>query len=76
MSRMTVGRHYLLRKPAGPSAPKLFFDTRIVPLATNIAGELEVLLDRTATRTGIRPVVILAGAAGIASVVLYRLLRR
>ena len=73
---MTVGRHYLLRKPVGPSAPKLFFDTRIVPLATNIAGSLELLLDRAARRTGVRPVLILAGGAGFASFVLYRLLRR
>ncbi|KAB0682082.1 hypothetical protein [Aureimonas leprariae] len=73
---MTVGRHYLLKKSTGPSAPKLFFDTQIVPLATNMAGGLELLLDRAARRAGVRPVLILAGSAGIVSFVLYRLLRR
>ncbi len=71
-----VGRDYMLRKPSGPSAPKLFFDTQVVPMATNAAGRLEVLLDRSAERTGIRPSVLLAGMAGLTSLVLFRLWRR
>ncbi len=70
-----VGRDYMLKKPSGPSAPKLFFDTQIVPLATNAAGGLEVLLDRAAVRTGVRSSVILAGVAGLTSLALFRFWR-
>lgn len=71
-----IGRDYMLKKPAGPSAPKLFLDTRVVPLAVNAAGRLEEALDRASVRTGVRPSVILAGVAGAVSFVLFRLLRR
>jgi hypothetical protein len=53
----------------------MFLDTRVVPLAVNIAGELEVALDRASVRTGIRPAVILAGVTGVVTLVLFRLLR-
>jgi hypothetical protein len=72
---MIIGRDYLLKKPPGPLAPKLFLDTKIVPLAVNTAGGLEVALDRASVRTGIRPAVILAGITGIVSLALFRLLR-
>ncbi|MBP0493677.1 hypothetical protein [Roseomonas indoligenes] len=70
---MTIGRDYLLRKPAGPSAPKLFLDTQVVPAAVNVAGSLEVALDRASVRTGIRPSVILAGVTGVISLALFRI---
>ena len=73
---MTVGRDYMLKKPAGPSAPKLFLDTQLVPLAVNLAGGVEVAVDRLAVRTGVRPSVVVAGFAGLLSFVLFRLLRR
>ncbi|ACB25718.1 hypothetical protein SR39_18980 [Methylobacterium radiotolerans] len=73
---MAVGRDYLLRKPSGPSNPKLFLDTQVVPLAVNIAGSLEVALDRAAARTGVRPALILAGATGLIGLGLVRLLTR
>lgn len=72
---MIISRDYLLTKPSGPSAPKLFFDTQVVPLAANIAGGLEVALDRAATRTGVRPAVILAGATGLIGFGLFQLIR-
>lgn len=72
---MSVGRDYLLKKPAGPSSPKLFLDTTVVPMAVNLLGGMEVALDRAAVRTGVRPSVILAGATGALSLVLYYLLR-
>ena len=72
---MVIGRDYLLEKPSGPSAPKLFLDTQVVPLAVNIAGGLEVALDRAAARTGLRPAVILTGVVGLASLALVRVLR-
>ncbi len=64
----------LLKKPSGPSAPKLFLDTQVVPLAANLAGAVEVALDRAAARTGVRPAVILAGATGLIGLGLFRLL--
>lgn len=73
---MAVGRDYLLKKPSGPSGPKLFLDTQVVPLAANIAGSLEVALDRAAARTGVRPALILAGATGLIGLGLIRLLTR
>lgn len=73
---MIIGRDYLLEKPPGPSAPKLFLDTQVVPLAVNAAGGLEVALHRVAARTGVRPAVILAGVAGLASLVLFNLFGR
>jgi hypothetical protein len=71
---MTVGRDYLLKKPSGPSGPKLFLDTRVVPLAVNVAGGLEVALDRAAHRTGLRPAVMLAGIASLLSLAAWRML--
>jgi hypothetical protein len=71
---VVIGRDYLLKKPAGPSAPKLFLDTQVVPLAVNIAGGLEVALDRASVRTGIRPAVILTGVTGVILLALFRLL--
>jgi hypothetical protein len=65
----------MLKKPDGPSAPKLFLDTQVVPLAVNVAGTLEVALNRVARRTGIRPSVLLAGIAGVTSLLLIGLLR-
>ncbi|SDA16391.1 hypothetical protein SAMN02799622_01548 [Methylobacterium sp. UNC378MF] len=70
---MAVGRDYMLKKPSGTSSPKLFLDTQVVPLAANIAGSLEVALDRVAARTGVRPALILAGATGLIGLGLIRL---
>jgi len=73
---MLITRDYLLRKPAGPSAPKQWFDTRVIPLAVDAAGAFEVALDRAAVRSGLRPSVILAGLAAAASLALFGLMRR
>ena len=72
---MVVGRDYMLKKPSGPSAPKLFLDTKVVPAAVNLLGSMEVALDRASARTGLRPRVLLAGSLGVASIALYRLIR-
>ena len=72
---MIIGRDYMLRKPQGPSAPKVFFDTRVIPLAVNAVGALEVALDRAARRGGVRPSILLAGIAGVASLLLIGLRR-
>ncbi len=72
---MIIGRNYLLKKPPSPSAPKFFLDTQVVPFAVNLAGEVEVMLDRAARRSGVRPAVIVAGVTGLASYGLFHLLR-
>ena len=64
-ANVLVDRDYLLKKPSGPSAPKLFLDTRIVPAGVNTLGSAEVALARVAAQTGLRPALILAGTAGI-----------
>lgn len=71
---MIIGTDYLLEKPFGPSVPKQIFDTRVLPLAVNGVGRIEVLLARSSTRSGIRPPVIVAGVAGLASLVAFVLL--
>lgn len=73
---MTVGRDYLMKQPSRPSAPKLFLDTQIIPRAVNAAGSLEVALDRTAARTGLRPIVILTGGAVTAALAVVNLWRK
>lgn len=73
---MTVGRDYMLRKDRGPSAPKLFLDTKIVPRLVNSAGGAEVALDRIARSTRVRPSLLLAGAAGVLSFAAYRMARQ
>ena len=72
---MIIGRDYLLKKPGGPSAPKFFFDTKVIPFAANLAGAIEVSLDRAAARTGVRPAVILAGVVGVGSLLFLGVLR-
>ena len=72
---LTVTRDYMLRKDAGPSAAKLLFDTRAVPLAVNMAGSLEVALNRAAARSGLRPSLILAVLAGAGALAVLRLVR-
>lgn len=66
-----VSREYLLKKPSGPSAPKLFFDMQVVPAVVNAAGSLEVALDGTARRLGLRPSALLAGGALVSLAVLF-----
>lgn len=72
---LVVGRDYLLKKPSGPSSPKLFFDTQVVPAAVNAAGSLEVALDGAARRLGVRPSVLVAGGAALLSLVVLRAVR-
>ena len=73
---MTVGRDYLMKQSSGPSAPKLFLDTRIIPGAVNVAGSVEVALDRAAQRTGLRPAVILTSGVAAAFLTVLSLWRK
>jgi len=72
---MTVGRDYMLKKTTGPSAPKYVFDTKVVPGLVNLAGGVEVALDRAAVRLGQRPAVLVAGAGGAVTLLLAGLWR-
>jgi hypothetical protein len=72
---MIIRREYMLEKPARPSAPKYFLDTKVVPLVVNMTGTMEVAVSRASARTGVRPWVILAGAGGLASLAVALLLR-
>jgi hypothetical protein len=68
---MVVSRDYMLKQPSGPSAPKLFLDTKLVPAAVNILGDAEVALNRASLRTG-----LILGVAGLGSVGLCWMLLR
>ncbi len=72
---MTVGRDYMLAKPDRPSLPKEFIDTRVIPLAVNITGEVEVMVNRAAVRLRVRPSAIVAGIAGLACLGLVGVVR-
>jgi len=72
---MTVGRDYMLHKGSGPAAPKFFLDTQVVPRLVDAAGGAEVALDRAARATGVRPSLLLAGAAGALSLAAVGALR-
>lgn len=68
---MTVDRDYMLKKTSGPSAPRFFIDTQLVPRLVNVIGRREVMLDRTAVRLGVRPSVLVAGAAGVLAMLAF-----
>ncbi|PVE57791.1 hypothetical protein DC429_09920 [Arthrobacter sp. TPD3018] len=72
---MTVGRDYMLKKTIGPSTPKYVFDTKVVPGLVNLAGGVEVALDRAAVRLGQRPAVLVAGAGGAVALLMAGLWR-
>ena len=73
---MPIGRDYLLEKPRPPSGSEFFLHTQVVPAAANIAGTLEVWLDRAANRAGVKPSIILAGAIGLISLSLFSRVQR
>jgi hypothetical protein len=73
---MVVSRDYMLKLPNGPSAPKLFLDTKLVPAVVNALGGAEVALDRTSRRTGLSGRVILGSVAAVMSIALCGLLFR
>ena len=64
-----VGRDYLLKKGAGPSAPKLFLDQKVIPQAIDAAGAVESLVERVAVRVRRMPVTALAAAIGTGTLV-------
>jgi len=72
---LPIGRDYLLKKTAGPSKPKLFLDTQIVPLAVDAAHSLEVALNRASVRSGVRPAVLVAGLGSLVSLGVVQWLR-
>lgn len=72
---MVVSRHYLLAKPSGPSRLKVFLDQRVIPFAIDMAGGCEVAVQRVSQRTGVRPAVLVGGAAGICLYLMSLLLR-
>ena len=64
-----VGRDYMLKKGAGPSAPKVFLDQKMLPVAINAAGAVEGVLEKLAVRVRRKPVVALAAALGTGTLV-------
>lgn len=71
---MSVSRDYMTHKGSGPSAPKLFLDTKVVPRLVDAAGTVEGRLDRVARATGMRPSLLLACAVGALSLAAARAL--
>lgn len=71
---MLINRDYLLKRPSGPSASKQFLDQKILPLAVNALGRVEVAISRTSARTSVRSAVIVASMVAVVSISLARLL--
>ena len=59
-----ISRDYLLKKEGGPSAPKLFLDQTVIPMAIDAAGAVEGALERVAVRVRRMPVSALMAALG------------
>ena len=64
-----ISRDYLLKKEGGPSAPKLFLDQKVIPVAIDAAGAVEGALERVAVRVRRMPVSALAAALGTGTLV-------
>ncbi len=64
-----VDRDYMLKKGAGPSAPKLFLDQTVIPVAIDAAGAVEGVLEQVAVRVRRTPVAALAAALGTGTLV-------
>lgn len=64
-----VGRDYLLKKGAGPSAPKVFLDQKVIPAMIDAAGTVEGVLELVAMRVRRMPVSALAAALGTGTLV-------
>ncbi len=60
-----VNRAYLLEKPSGPSASKIFFDQQVIPVFIDAAGSVEGMLERMAMSVRRRPIEALGAALGI-----------
>jgi hypothetical protein len=73
---MVVDRDYMLKQQSGPSPPKLFLDTKVVPAVVNALGSVEVGLARASARTGVSATGILASAAALGLVGIASLLIR
>jgi hypothetical protein len=60
-----VGASYLVDKPAGPSAPRRFFNQRILPPAIDAAAKVEAVAERAAQGARRSPLAALGIAFGI-----------
>src|ERR1700712_2327362 len=60
-----ISPDYMLEKPPGPSAAKVFLDTRVIPAAIDIAGTCEVALEQASKRTGLSVPVLLTGIGAL-----------
>ncbi len=62
---MLVERDYMLRKPPGPSRPKLFLDQVVVPGLANAAGTVEAGIEQVVIGTRRHPLLAVSLVAGI-----------
>lgn len=64
-----IGPRYMLHKPSGPSAPKVFLDQKVVPAMIDASGALEGVLERVAVAARRMPIATLAASLGIGTLV-------
>jgi hypothetical protein len=71
-----VTKNYMLKKPQGPSAPKLFLDQQVVPALIDAAGAVEGVLETIAVRSRAAPFSALGAALGTGALLSMVLLSR
>ncbi|AWN45219.1 hypothetical protein DK419_01830 [Methylobacterium terrae] len=62
---MLIDRDYMLEKPPGPSASKLFLDQTVVPALANAAGAVEAGIERVVVVSRRNPLLAFGIVAGI-----------
>jgi hypothetical protein len=62
---MLINRDYMLEKPPGPSASKLFLDQAVVPALANAAGAVEAGVERVVVAARRNPRLAVGVVAGI-----------
>lgn len=60
-----VSQSYVLEKPPPPSAAKVFFDQRVMPVAIDAAGAVEARVERLAGHARRQPIVAVSVAIGV-----------
>jgi hypothetical protein len=71
-----IKSHYLLEKPAAPSAPKLLLDQRVMLALIDSAARVEAVLERVALRTKRAPLPSVFGMMLGATLLGYAVARR
>ena len=71
-----IDRSYMLDQPPPPSALKQFLDLKLIPIAIDATGALEILVERIAVQGRQRPIAAVGMAFGLGCGLAYSLIPR